>query len=259
MNHRITMLFVTLIVAASACTSARKVGYLNGIADASYASTKGAEETPIHSNDILSIYISSLDEEASKIFNSNRASQGMSTTSTGTNTQTGGYLVNGEGFIQLPVLGNVQAAGITKDQLKKNITNTLVSKKLLVEPLVEIRFLNYEVTVLGEVAKPTVITVPNEKISLVKALGIAGDMTIYGKRDNVLLIREEDGKRIIRHIDLNSKNFITSPYYYLQPNDVIYVEPNRAKVASAGRTQQLLPIVLTGLSAAIIVLDRVIK
>ena len=117
---------------------------------------------------------------------------------------------------------------------------------------VEIRFLNFEVTVIGEVAKPTVITVPSEKISLLKAIGLAGDLTIYGKRENVLLIREENGKKITRHIDLNSSNFFNSPYYYLEPNDVVYVQPNKAKVASAGRTQQLLPIILSGLSVVVV-------
>ena len=106
-------------------------------------------------------------------------------------------------------------------------------------------------------ARPTVITVPSEKISLLKALGLAGDLTIYGKRENVLLIREENGEKKTRHIDLNSSNFFNSPYYYLQPNDVVYVQPNKAKVASAGRTQQLLPIVLSSLSIFVVVLDRV--
>ena len=146
---------------------------------------------------------------------------------------------------------------MTKTELRDNITNLILSRKLLINPVVEIRFLNYEVTVLGEVAKPTVITVPSEKISLLKAIGLAGDLTIFGRRDNVLLIREQNGKKKTRHIDLNSANFFNSPYYYLQPNDVVYVEPNKAKVASAGRTQQLLPLLLSCLSIVVIVLDRV--
>ena len=94
---------------------------------------------------------------------------------------------------------------------------------------------------------------------MIKALGLAGDLTIYGKRDNVLLIREEAGQRVTRHINLNSSDFLNSPYYYLQPNDVIYVEPNKTKISTAGRTQQILPLVLTGISIFVLVLDRVIK
>jgi len=214
-------------------------------------------ETPIQKNDILGITISSLNAEASAIFNPPNNNNQRSTTVTGSSAEPGGYLVTDDGTIQLPVLGNIKAAGLSKKELKDNITNIILTKKLLIDPLVEIRFLNYEVTVLGEVAKPTVITVPSEKISLLKALGLAGDLTIYGKRDNVLLIREENGQKKTHRIDLNSSNFFTSPYYYLQPNDVIYVQPNKSKVASAGRTQQLLPIILSSLSIVVVVLDRV--
>lgn len=259
MTNRSILLLCSLFIWVTSCTTTQNIPYLDEIKDGSYKPTVETTEAPISNNDILSIYISSLDAEASAIFNNNLNASGRSTTATGTNTQAGGYLVDPEGFIQLPVLGRIKAAGNTKTQLKNNITQLILSKKLLVEPLVEIRHLNFEVTVLGEVAKPTVITVPSEKISLVQALGLAGDLTIYGKRENVLLIREEDGKRLTRRIDLNSPNFIRSPYYYLQPNDVVYVEPNKAKIASSSRTQQFLPIILTGISALIIVLDRVIK
>ena len=95
--------------------------------------------------------------------------------------------------------------------------------------------MNFEVTVIGEVEHPTVITVPNEKITMIKALGLAGDITIYGKKDNVLLISENDGRRKIKRINLNSKNFLVSSYYYLQPNDIVYVEANKEKVATASR------------------------
>lgn len=214
-------------------------------------------QAPIQENDILGISISSLNAEASAIFNPPNSNNSRSTTVTGSSSEPGGYLVNSDGNIQLPVLGTIKAAGLTKKELGDNITNMILSKKLLIDPLVEIRFLNFEVTVIGEVAHPTVITVPSEKISLLKAIGLAGDLTIYGKRENVLLIREENGKKKTRHIDLNSSNFFNSPYYYLQPNDVIYVEPNKAKVASAGRSQQLLPVILSALSVVVIVLDRV--
>ena len=134
-----------------------------------------------------------------------------------------------------------------------------MATKLLLEPIVEIRHLNFEVTVLGEVANPSVINVPSEQISLVKALGLAGDLTIYGKRDNILLIREEGGKRTTRHININALDFLNSPYYYLRPNDVIYVEPNKAKIATTSRSQQIIPVVLSGVSILALVLDRVIK
>jgi polysaccharide biosynthesis/export protein len=119
--------------------------------------------------------------------------------------------------------------------------------------------LNYRVTVLGEVARPTVVSVPNERISILEALGIAGDITIYGKKDNVLLIREEKGGKLIKRINLNSSEIFSSPYYYLKSNDIVYVEPNQARIATASRTQQLLPTILSALSFVAIILTRVIN
>ena len=253
-----TCIIFLLIILSISCTTTRHTVYFYDVKDTTYLQRGSEVITPIHPNDILSITISSLNAEASAMFNPHDSRNNISTTVTGSNTEAGGYLVNADGTIQLPVLGNVKAAGLTKKELEDNITNLILAKKLLVGPLVEIRFLNYEVTVLGEVTKPTVITVPSEKITLLKALGLAGDLTIYGRRENILLIREENGKTRTRHINLNSSDFFTSPYYYLQPNDVIYVEPNKAKVASSTRSTQLLPIILSGLSIVAITLEGIL-
>jgi polysaccharide export outer membrane protein len=206
----------------------------------------------IQKNDILSIVITSLNPEASAIFNTTSGSNNIYTTAMGTNQSTGGYLVNSEGLIELPVLGNIKVAGLTKGELKEKITAILIDKKLLLNPIVSIRQINFEITVLGEVGKPSVITVPSEKVSLIKALGLAGDITIYGEKSNVTLIRESGGKRVVTRIDLNSAIFLTSPYYYLQPNDIIYVESNKNKVASVSRTRQSLPVIISSLSLLVI-------
>ena len=248
-----------LVLLFTSCTNTKKVVYFNNVADATFPGSNAEKQTPIEPNDILSITISSANAEASVPFNLQNNNISRSTTVTGSNTESGGYLVNADGTVDLPILGAVKAAGLTKEELKNNITNLILSQKLLVNPIVDIRYLNYEVTVLGEVARPTVITVPNEKISLLKAIGLAGDLTIYGIRTNVLLIREENGKKITRHIDLTSSNFFNSPYYYLQPNDVVYVEPNKTKIATAGRSQQFLPIIFSALSVVAIILDRVLR
>ena len=178
------------------CISSRKTVYFYNVKDTTFLQRDPESQTPIHENDILSISISSLNAEASAIFNNpnDQCNQGDYHLPAQLH-ESSGYLVNTDGNIQFPVLGNIKAAGLTKNQLKENITNAILSKKLLKDPIVDIRYLNFEVTVIGEVAHPTVITVPSEKISLIKAIGFAGDLTIYGKRDNVLLIREEDGKR----------------------------------------------------------------
>lgn len=244
--------FIVVIVLQSlffciSCNSTKKVAYFQNAQDLTSHPIVGTIEAPIQPSDILNITISSLNATADTKYNKAE------------NTASKGYLVNNDGNIQLPTLGNIKAAGLTKKQLTENITKAILAKKELLDPIVEIRHINFEVTVLGEVNHPTVINVPSEQISLVKALGLAGDLTIYGKRDNVLLIREGDGYRVTRHINLNSIDFLHSPYYYLEPNDVVYVEPNSAKIASTSRSQQILPVVLSSISILIVVLSMFIK
>lgn len=257
---RVILFYVTFCALVFvSCMSTNKIVYFNNIKDTTFYIDNIEKQNLIAPNDILSISISSMNLEASAAFNLQNNNISRATTVTGSNTESGGYLVNTFGNLDLPMLGTIKAAGLTKNQLKEKITDLILSKKLLIGPIVDVRFLNFEVTVLGEVAKPTVITVPSEKISMLKAIGLAGDLTIYGKRENVLLIREENGKKITRHINLNSGNFFNSPYYYLQPNDVIYVEPNKNKAATAVRNQQILPIVFSALSVVAIVIDRLVR
>ncbi len=252
------LFYLFIVIFFSSCVSTKQAGYFENVTDTLMITKADEIEPLIQKNDILSIYITSLNPEASAVFNAPNSQVTSSSTTSGSSSA-GGYLVNTDGNIQLPILGTIKAAGITKKQFKSDITNIIVDKKLLIDPIVTIRHLNYEVTIIGEVGKPTVINVPNEKISLLKALGIAGDITIYGQKENVLLIREIEGKRKVKRIDLNSKTFLSSPYYYLQPNDVVYVEPNKRKVLNANRNQQILPALLTSLSIIAVVLTRVIK
>ncbi|HUR11459.1 MAG TPA: polysaccharide biosynthesis/export family protein [Flavitalea sp.] len=237
----------------------RQALYFNDLKDGVIASNLENAEPKIQKNDILSISVSSLNPEATAIFNTPNLVTTNSSTATGGMVQSSGYLVNEDGNLQFPLLGNIKAEGLSKKELKEQITKYLIDKKLLVDPIVNIRHLNFRVTVLGEVAHPTVVSVPSEKISLLEAIGLAGDLTIYAKRDNVLVIREEDGKKIVKRLNLNSTELFTSPYYYLKSNDIVYAEPNKSKVASSGRSERLLPIIFSGLSFMIIVADRIIK
>jgi polysaccharide biosynthesis/export protein len=253
------MAAVICITGSSSCLNARKALYFANIKDSTLRSSNTAPDYYLQSNDLLGISITSANPQASVIYNMPEASASSVTSSTGTVSNGAGYLINKEGNIQLPGLGNIKAVGLTKDQLNAVITGQLNDKKLLIDPVVTIRYLNFKVTVLGEVARPTVISVPSERISLLEAIGLAGDLTIYARRDNVFLIREENGKKITRRLNLNSGQLFTSPYYYLKSNDVVYVEPGKSKVESAGRAQQWLPILLSGLSIAVILADRLTR
>lgn len=252
--------FIFFILFFTSCIDSKKTTYFNDLNDTVLKSSsyEGVEHI-IQKNDILSIRVTSLSPEASSIFNATNTSAATTTTATGTKNESSGYLVNPDGFIQLPMIGNIKAEGLTKSQLKESITKLLLDKKLLIDPIVDIRHLNHEVTVIGEVNRPTVITVPNEKISLLKALGVAGDITIFGRKDNVLLIREDNGKKIIKRLNLTSPAFLQSDYYYLQPNDVVYVEATKNKEASISRNRIILPTVLSGLSIIILLIYRIYR
>lgn len=238
------------------CVNTKRATYFNNLPDSAVFNKMPVPEVIIHRNDILSINVSSPNPDASKLFNLSNSPDIKTTTPSGDVVEPAGYLVDQDGNIRFLMLGTMKAEGLTRKQLQENIRSALLQKNLLLDPVVEVRLLNFKVTVLGEVTKPTVITVPNERITLMEALGLAGDATAFAKRNNVLVIREEDGKQITKRVDLNSTEIFSSPYYYLKSNDIVYVAPNRARVASATRLNQLLPSVISALSIAVIVWDR---
>ena len=188
----------------------------------------------IQSGDVLDIKVTAFDENAVRPFN--LYSMNNSTSPGQMNGQTAqlapqGYLVDNEGFIYFPVLGKLYIKGMTLAQLRADLEKRLLT--YLAEPLVSIKQLNFNITVLGEVKKPGQYTNPSDKITVLQALGLAGDMTDYGNRTNVKLIREEEGISKTYTIDFTDKNITSSPYYYMQQNDVLYVEPDMIKKKSA--------------------------
>jgi polysaccharide export outer membrane protein len=240
-------IMILALFAAVSCGTTKKVILFPDVKDGNLPTNTPFPESIIQKSDILSITVSSLNPDATKIFNPDEG-----TAAANGNGAPIGYLVNSEGYIQFPVLGNIKAEGLTKSQLKDKISKSLVDSKQLIDPIVTIRFVNFRVTVLGEVNHPTVVNVPNERISLLEALGMAGDLTIYAKRQDIMVIREEKDQKIIKRLNLNSDELFTSNYYYLQSNDIVYVEPNKAKIASVSRGMQWVPIVMSGLSLALI-------
>ena len=257
MNLMKLCLLVSLVVFISACMDTKKAAYFLNQPTAEIVTSNSRPRPIIEANDLLSINVSSLSSQTSGVFNAVNAggvvSNGMGNSSVA--TPVSGYLVGSDGYIKFPQLGKIKAQDLTTAELEDYITNQLLEMKLLQEPIVTVRHLNFKVTVLGEVARPSVFNVPTARISLLEALGMAGDLTIYGKRDNVLLIREENNKKVTIRINLNSTDLLKSPYYYLRSNDVIYVEPNKARVSGASRTKEVVPIVFSALSFTIIGLD----
>ena len=252
------LVFGAFIIAATSCVDTKKVTSFNDLGNAVY--TDQLVEPSIQKNDQLSIIVTSLNPEATKVFNEPNQSVISSSSGTGVSAITTGYLVDETGHITFPIIGKVKAEGLTIDQLAVKLTTILNERKLLTDPIVNVRMMNFRVTVLGEVARPTVVTSTNGRLSFLEALGMAGDMTVFSKRDNVLLIRVENGQKIVRRIDLTSGDFVaSSPYYYLKTNDVIYVETNKRKIGSTTTLRQTLPAILSGLSFVAIIIDRLTR
>jgi polysaccharide biosynthesis/export protein len=250
--------FFLLLLFAS-CANTRKVAYFSDVEDSTRIISKAHLEPVIQKKDILSITVSSLSNEATIIFNTPNLPITPSASTNPNMPETAGYLVSDDGTIKFPVLGDIPAAGLTQKQLENNITHLLIEKKLLFDPIVSARFLNFRVTVLGEVNRPGVIIAPSEQISILEAIGDAGDLTIYGLRNNVILIRQEGADKLITRLDLSSSKILQSPYYFLKSNDVIYVEPGKDKIASTSLFQQRIPVILSALSLIIILLTNVFK
>jgi polysaccharide export outer membrane protein len=159
-----------------------------------------------------------------------------------------GYRINQQGEATLPYLGRVKVAGLSTDEVAAKLTPLL--EQYLKQPIVSVRILNFKISVMGDVLRPDVFTIQNERITIIEALGLAGDLNVTAKRRNVLLIREYDGKREYLPIDLTSKKVFSSPYYYLQNNDVIYVEPDRIKYAPLDRGYRTFTTILAAISTA---------
>ena len=226
--------FFLAVSGLHSCGTRRKMVYFQSAADSSVVKSV-AQFTPVFEiDDFLQINISAEDPEAAKQFNPITVTSTTSNNgySTGIPAQNG-YLVDAAGNIQLPVLGKVAVAGKTRMELIDTIQNRL--NGYLKNPVVQVQIQNFKITVLGGVQNPGTFKIPNERITLLEALGLAGDLKMTGKRKNILVIRDSLGVKTEYRIDLTQKDLFQSPAYYLKQNDVIYVEPN-----AAGRTEGTL-------------------
>lgn len=230
-------LALSLMLALASCTSYKNVPYLqNPEAVNDTTTTLPLYDATIMPKDLLSITVNTTDPQASAPFNLivqtpiNAALANVNTTSAPSLQQ---YLVNNEGEIDFPVIGRIRVGNLTKGEAEKLIREKL-QPYLKETPIVTVRMANYKISVLGEVTRPGTFTVSNEKVNLLEALAMAGDMTVYGVRDNVKLIREDvTGKREIITLNLNKADLILSPYYYLRQNDILYVTPNKVKAKNS--------------------------
>src|SRR5690554_1502598 len=255
--HGVWLLILAVLLGS--CTTSRKTVYFNDLPDAAQFEWAAAKftEPVIQNDDILMINIQTVDPEGASAVNQGTSMQliGVSSSSNIGNQQTTGFLVDRNGNVTIPMLGEIKVAGLTTHEAKAAIVEKV--SVFYKEPTVQVRFANYKFTVLGEVSRPATYTVQNERVTLLDALGMAGDLTIYGRRDNVLLIRDHDGTKEFVRFDLNSATMFESPYFYLKQNDVIYVEPGKGRAASAESPRwQFYSMIASFISVAVLAFSR---
>jgi polysaccharide export outer membrane protein len=224
--HKTISLFLVLFLFS--CASRKDVVYYQNIDSMSPAEKSASYEIRIQPDDLLSITVSAEDAEVAMPFNLGSTS-GSSASSGQQAVQS--YLVDSNGIIDFPILGQLKISGLTRSEVLQ-----LLKDKIAVyvkKPIINLRVMNFKVSVQGEVNLPGTYAVPSDRITLIEVLSMAKDLTIYGKRDNILIIREIDGVKSYNRVDITKAEFIHSPFYYLAQNDVVYVEPNKSRINGA--------------------------
>lgn len=237
-----------LLSGLSSCISNKRLAYFRNSNDTVFTLPTKNVQPLIQKSDLLYIGVRGDDPQTAANFNSASASGG------GAANSTSGIMVNQEGTIELPKIGRLAAAGKTTQALGEEITQLLLP--YVKNPLVTVRYLNFRISVLGEVNRPGNLVITNESVNIIEAVALAGDLTASGKRKNVLLIREENGQKQMHRLNLTDDSIFSSSYFYLQPNDVLYVEPNNAKSYAGTNFSVLFPAIMSGISFLAIMLNQ---
>ncbi len=251
-----------VVMTAASCVTQKQMTYLRD-ADASQTQAINANfisqsETVLRSGDAITVFITALDQEAVTPYNLPTAVYATPGTDKVQATPTlQYYIIDANGDVTLPVMGAVHVAGLTSTAAAQAIREKLETQ--VVSPSVQVRLINAKVSVLGEVNRPGQIALTGERITILDALAAAGDMTVYGKRDNVLITREVNGQIELARVDVGSAALYSSPYYYLQQNDVVYVSPNKVRAISSANAGLWLSVVSTALSATTVIVTVVKK
>ncbi|NHN26159.1 polysaccharide export protein [Flavobacterium jejuense] len=222
------LFFLITILCFFSCASKKNIVYIQ---NSQNSETINSYEPHLQPDDVLLIIVSSENPEIAAPYNLKSISLDDNLDESKGNTKMQTYIIDINGNIEFPILGSIHLAGLTKTEAVLKIKDVL--KEHVKDAVVNLRILNFKISVLGEVSKPGSYSVKSERMTILEGLSLAGDLTIYGKRNNILLIREQNGNKIMERIDITKSDFINSPFYYLSQNDVIYVEPNKTRVNSS--------------------------
>ena len=245
---RISVILFSMLLLISSCATRRDIVYFQDAEDYVPEKITQSFQVKIQTDDLLSITVNSKNPELALPFNlptiAYQAGKADQLTSA---QQMQAYQVNADGAIDFPILGTIHVLGLTRMELTDLVKKKLIDGGYMDDPVVSVKLLNYKVSVLGEVTKPGTIDINSDRITVLEAISKAGDLTIYGKRGTVLVIREENGVREVAKLNLKSVELFKSPYFYLQQNDVVYVEPNKSKIGQSTYNSNL-PLLISSLS-----------
>jgi Periplasmic protein involved in polysaccharide export len=213
------------------CASRKGVAYYQNIDQLPNLENSASYETHLQPDDLLMIVVMAENPEVAAPFNLPSVVMQSNTEFETQQLRMNSYLIDSNGFIQFPIIGAIKLGGLTRTEAVEKMNQEL--SKYITKPSVNLRILNFKITVQGEVTQPGVHNITSERITLAEALSLSGDLTVYGKRENILIIREKDGKKQATRVDITKADFLNSPYYYLSQNDIVYVEPNKTKVNSS--------------------------
>jgi polysaccharide export outer membrane protein len=252
----LTHLFLVFLF--TSCYNSKQLGYFQDLADTSRV--QGVQMYPyeplrLQPDDQVQINISSISPEASQFFNLLLPTSTTGVGTSGSQAFQNIYLIDQQGVISMPVLGDIKAAGLTTEDLRIKIKGLL--NDYLKDPVVTVRFSNFRVTVIGEVGRPTVVPVQGERINVLEALGAAGDMTVYGKRFNVKIVRQNKDKLDIAHLNFNTSSAMKSPYFQLRQNDIVYVEPNKSRGIMSEAGIILIPTITSVLTLLVFIVTNI--
>lgn len=255
MNALKFLLFLIPLLLFS-CASREKIAYYQNVEQVLASDASTNFDTKLQRDDLLMIIVMAENVEAAAPFNLPSILTQSMTEVDNQQMRTNSYLIDADGNIQFPILGSVKLGGLSrKDAVLKMET---ILKKYINDPKINLRILNFKVTVTGEVKQPGIRNINSERITLTEALSMSGDLTEYGKRENIMIIRENDGKKEIGRVDITKADFINSPYYYLSQNDHVYVEPNKTKV-NASSVGPNTGIIISAISLLLTVVAIIIR
>jgi polysaccharide biosynthesis/export protein len=250
----IRIMIVSCIVSLmmlSGCAARRDLVYFSNMAETATVNKSQDQQVLIKRGDVVNVTVNSLSPESNNLFYGNK--------NMGTNPRPGseGYKVDKNGNIQLPLIGEIKIEGLSVEDAQTAIASELI--KHVKAPVVDLRLSNFKITVIGEVNKPATFIINDEQVNVLEALGLAGDMTVYGRRENVLIIRNEDGNKTMTRLNLNKLESMKSPFFTLKQNDIVYIEPDRSKAVEYSQNTRMMPLVIASISAIAVLAAVLLK